>query len=505
MQVIPPIRMGKSPRLAAFSIFLVLTLPGIATEPVMLEAETTAVTFEPNPAMMAVDAGFRQLFEAAAPAVVVVEVERGGTGAMAGYDALQEFLFGRSPGEEPEGGWGETGAQGSGMLIRPDGYVLTNNHVLGKAGAYFVRLQDGTRLPARLVGRDDNTDIAVLKIEGADYPYLEFADVDQIGVGQLACAIGAPYALEYSLTVGWVSGVNRNKLEVGRWGANPLYEDYLQTDASINPGNSGGPLLDIRGRVLGMNTMIHGINTGLGFAIPADILKWTSDQLILGGRVSRPWLGISIETIRRPLRAHGGPSAGVLVKTVIPDAPAYLADVRADDVILEVDGQVVKTDRELQREIFYKRVGDPVMLRIWRNGNELHLPVTTSEMQTARLTTGQPARKTEPQEVPPVEETWGIVAEELDERLANRLGINRNERGLVIIEVLPDSPADAAELHAGDRIEEVGRVPVANLQEFRQALERAVEEADASRGIAFQCRRDGQVIESTIYSETPIE
>jgi len=510
MKATPPFRMGLRNWSAAFlglAVFATVNCPHsqaetspleapAATAPSpepagFLEAETTAVRIEPNPVIDALDRGFADVYQAAAPAVVVVEVQRGGPD-LSGYGALQSFLFGSTPDEEE---W-RTTDQGSGMLIRSDGYVMTNSHVLGRNGWYFVVLKDGRRLPAKLIGRDDNSDIAVLKIEGREYPYLEFAEMDQVRVGQFACAIGAPYELTSSFTVGWVSGINRNKLEVGRWGANPLYENYLQTDASINPGNSGGPLLDIRGRVIGMNTMIHGINTGLGFAIPSDILKWVSDQIILKGKVSRPWLGISIETLTENRNADH-PKNGVLVKTVIPDAPAYLADVRADDVILAVDGEQVRTDRELQRAIFYKQVGEKVTLQVWRNGNRMELDVTTSEMDSGQLTQTRVdyhrREETQPEEL--VDEDLGLTLGQLNEELANKLNLDHKNSGVVILDVSPGSPADTARCHAGDVVLSVEEVEIGTLAEFREQIPEEL----PSDGITLLVRRGDESIALTLY------
>lgn len=491
-------RMGASIWLAVGMMFMAAVhlwvLEIQAEEPLLLKEETTAVQVSPSPVIQALDQGFSDLFEAASPAVVIIEVERR-LPEMDGYEALQQFLFGRQPGSQgpPTEDW-DTGAQGSGMVIRPDGYILTNSHVLGDGGYYFARFQDGRRLRAKLVGRDEANDLAVLKVEGESMPFLEFADAAQIKVGQLACVIGAPYALEFSFTTGAISGINRNKLEIGRYGVNPLYEDYLQTDASINPGNSGGPLLNIHGEVMGMVTMIHGINTGLGFAIPSDILQWSSDQLILKGRVSRPWLGISIETLKRANDQK--PASGVLVKTVIPDAPAFMADVRPDDIIVAVDGQPVATDRELQKAIFYKKVGQQVVLNVWREKEKVELLVTTSEMRTSRIKQAE----VRDQELgrDRVDHRHGVTVVELNQELAKRLGLEDNNGGVVIMAVSPNSSADDARLHAGDLVTAVNGTPIENLADYRLQLE----EASASGEITLQCRRNGELIELTLNPPT---
>jgi S1-C subfamily serine protease len=247
-----------------------------------------------------------------------------------------------------------------------------------------VRLRDGRVFSAKLIGADERTDIAVLKIAAKDLPTVEWADSDKLRVGELVCAIGTPFSQDYSFTVGWVSGKNRTNL-LGPSSPTILYEDYIQTDALINPGNSGGPLFDVEGKIVGMNTLIHGLERGLAFAIPSSMLRNVSQQLMVSGKVQRPWLGIRIETLadNASLRTHlGAIEQGVLVDTIEADAPAYKSDLRPADVITEVDGVKVATAHDLQRLILTKAIGQPVKLTVWRAGSTLQISVAIGELPT---------------------------------------------------------------------------------------------------------------------------
>ena len=264
--------------------------------------------------------------------------------------------------------------------MRADGYIYTNYHVLEGADRIDVKLKDGREFQAKVVGTDEKTDVAVIKIEATNLPVVQFADSDAVRVGQFAFAIGAPFKLDYTFTYGVISGKGRSKLlATGGYSIS----DYLQTDASINPGNSGGPLCDIDGKVIGMNTLINGLNRGLGFAIPSNLANEIGQQLIAGHKIIRPWLGIRIESLGDDPSIRDlfkGLDKGVVVRTIEADAPAYKSDLRPFDVITQVDNSPVSTDTQLQREILKKRVGQNVELTVWRKGQTLKIPVTTGEL-----------------------------------------------------------------------------------------------------------------------------
>ena len=235
-------------------------------------------------------------------------------------------------------------SEGSGFIVRPDGYIFTNFHVVEGADKISVKLKDGREFSAKVVGTDEKTDIAVIKIDAKDLPVVQLGDSDAVRVGQFAFAIGAPFKLDYTFTYGVVSGKGRSKL-IATGGYS--ISDYLQTDASINPGNSGGPLCDIDGKVIGMNTLINGLNRGLGFAIPSNMAKEIGAELIAGHKIMRPWLGIRIETLGDDPSIRDlfkGLDKGVVVRTIEADAPAYKSELRPFDVITQVDGAPVASD-----------------------------------------------------------------------------------------------------------------------------------------------------------------
>ncbi|MDP9001143.1 MAG: trypsin-like peptidase domain-containing protein, partial [Myxococcota bacterium] len=266
--------------------------------------------------------GFVAVAERASPSVVQIDV----TARDERADVMSRF-FGRPSGDEAI-----ARGMGSGVVFSPDGAILTNNHVVEEALTINVRLRDGRYLPARLVGRDPATDLAVVKIETTGLTPAKFADSDAARVGEWVVAIGSPFGLGYTVTAGVLSAKGRGGL-----GMNDI-EDYLQTDASINPGNSGGPLCNLQGDVLGVNTMIAGRGQGIGFAVPSNMAQRVATQILKIGRVSRAWLGLSVQDLTPEISQamHLAPGGGALINNVASDGPAYRANVRAGDVIASV-------------------------------------------------------------------------------------------------------------------------------------------------------------------------
>ena len=363
-------------------------------------------------------------------------------------------------------------------MIRADGYILTNHHVVVDADKLSVRLKDGRRFPAKVVATDDRTDIAVIKIEAKGLVVAEFGDSDALKVGQLVCAIGAPYNQDYSFTCGWVSGKGRSNL-LGQTSKTILYEDYIQTDAFINPGNSGGPLFDVDGKVIGMNTLINGIGRGLAFAIPSSMLADVSQQLIVTGKVRRSWLGIRIETLgENPnLREHlSGIDRGVVVYTIEANAPAYRSELRATDVITDVDGVPVNAPKDLQKEIVKKRVGQTVQLTVWRGGKTLQIPVATGELPTTYTKVSTIPTK---RPVPAKPETFGL-------KLKDAPG-----RRVVVSDVAGESPAARAGMQTDDVITDVETKPVATSEAVFEAIAKSDGRA-AKKGILLNLERKGK-------------
>ena len=429
------------------------------------------------------DEGFVQVFEKVAPAVVVIEAEKKIEEEERDEIKGFEFFFNGEKDARKEGferSWRlPSRSEGSGFVIRPEGFILTNHHVVTGAEKLTVRLKDGRAFEAKVVGMDAATDIAVLRIEAKDLPCVEFGDSDRLRVGQLVCAIGTPYNQAFSFTVGWVSGKGRSKL-LGPSSSTVLFEDYIQTDAFINPGNSGGPLFDVEGRVVGMNTLINGIGRGLAFAIPAAMLQEVGGKLIAEGRVQRAWLGIRMEPLEEnaTLRERiTDLERGLVVDTIEANAPAYKSDLRPADVIVEVDGVKVAAARDLQREMWRKKVGDIVQLTVWRGGTTLKIPVTTGALP-AELARVPDLRMGRP----------NVAAK------AESLGLKLRDAqpaGAVVAEVAPDSPASRADVQADDVITEVEGRAVPDAAACAAAIGDRVRDKQ-SRGVLLNIDRRGK-------------
>ena len=405
---------------------------------------------------------FEQVYDRVSPTVVVIDVAKmaaanNGNNPFEGFDFFFKTPKGDEGSEQPDQ------SEGSGFVIRSDGYILTNYHVIDGADRIQVKLKDGRVLTAKVIGTDDRTDIAVIKVEATNLPIVELGNSDEVKVGQLVCAIGAPYKFEYSFTTGVVSAKGRNELLADK------YEDYIQTDAAINPGNSGGPLCDIDSKVIGMNTLIHGLNRGLGFAISSNLAKQVSDELINNGRIVRPWLGIIIESLTEQNRGDlfKGIDKGVVVRTIQADTPAAKSDLRPADVITEVDGVPVASAKELQREILKKKVGDQVNLGVWRSGKKITLSVRTEELPTeTEHASVSPNTAPSPQSS---NTSFGVEVQDVTPELKQELAL-KSDTGVVVTDVAPNSPAAVADIQPGDVITEVSRTPVLNLDAFQKAL-----------------------------------
>jgi serine protease Do len=348
-------------------VFLVILLAAVqvlSAAPPLAQPESGPTSTVPPAAADAgkdvvhqLNSAFTKVFEIIAPTVVIIEVTKKNDGP--DTSALDDLFNFPAPQDESAPRRGPRSTQpiqseGSGFIVRADGFIYTNYHVVEGADQVDVKLKDGREFKAKVIGTDEKTDIAVIKIEATNLPVAQFANSDDVRVGQFAFAIGAPFKLDYTFTYGVISGKGRSKL-IATGGYS--ISDYLQTDASINPGNSGGPLCDIDGKVVGMNTLINGLNRGLGFAIPSNLTNEIGLQLIAGHKIVRPWLGIRIESLGDDpsiRELFQGLDKGVVVRTIEADAPAYKSDLRPFDVITQVDGAAVATDTQLQREILKK-------------------------------------------------------------------------------------------------------------------------------------------------------
>ena len=433
------------------------------------------------------NSAFAKVFETVAPSVVIIEV----TKKADSNDTSLDDLFFQPPQDDndPRGGRGmpqPVQSEGSGFIVRQDGFIYTNFHVVEGADKVTVKLKDGREFPGKIAGTDEKTDIAVIKVDATNLPVVQLADSDAVRVGQFAFAIGAPFKLDYTFTYGVISGKGRNKLlETGGYNI----ADYLQTDTSINPGNSGGPLCDIDGKVVGMNTLINGLNRGLGFAIPSNLVNEIGTQLIAGNKIIRPWLGIRIETLGDDSSIRDlfkGVDKGVVVRTIEADAPAYKSDLRPFDVITQIDGAPVTTDTQLQHEILKKKVGQNVELGVWRKGQTMKIAITTGELpnDVGHPPALQPAPRTEPRQEDI--NKFGLQVQDLTKEVATRLKLSVEE-GVIVTDVADNSIAAAQDIRREDVITEVDGKPVTNVASFRDALTKS----DPRRGILLYLDRKG--------------
>jgi serine protease Do len=429
---------------------------------------------------------FAKVFEVVAPSVVIIEVSKKADTETSTF----EDLFFQGPPDDnnprrPQRDVEPIQSEGSGFIVRSDGYIFTNFHVVESADKIEVKLKDGREFAAKVVGTDEKTDVAVIKIDAKDLPSAQLGDSDAVRVGQFAFAIGAPFKLDYTFTYGVISGKGRSKLLAT---SGYSISDYLQTDASINPGNSGGPLCDIDGKVIGMNTLINGINRGLGFAIPSNMAKDIGDELIAGRKIIRPWLGIRIETLGDDPGIRDlfkGIDKGVVVRTIEADAPAYKSDLRPFDVITQVDANPVMTDSQLQHEILKKKIGQKVELTVWRKGQTLKVPVTTGELPNEiSRASNEPARP--PQERQQEVGKFGLQVQELTKEMAQRfkLGV---QKGVIVTDVADNSLAAQQGIEREDVITEVDGKPVTDVKSFREALNKS----DPKRGVLLYLDRKG--------------
>ncbi len=424
--------------------------------------------------------GFADLVAHVRPAVVTITTTRNVENRLSPFapGSQQDRNFRRYFGGEGQG-HGAARALGSGFVVDPAGYVVTNNHVVQDASEVRVTLDDGRNLEARIVGRDPRTDLALLKVEaGSALPFLNLGDSDRARPGDWVVAVGNPFGLGGTVTAGVVSARGRNI------GAGP-YDDFLQIDAPINQGNSGGPLFGLDGSVIGVNTAIYspsGGSVGIGFAIPSNMVRTVVAQLRENGHVERGFLGATTQavtpTLAEALRVPS--SKGALVAEVTPDSPASRAGLQAGDVITSLDGHQVSDQRDLARSVAAVRPGTAVTLTVLRNGEPQELHATLATL-TDKTPAGGGAEQAGGQG------QVGVALAPLDDGARQQLGLSRDTNGAVVAEVRPDSRAAAAGLRPGDVITRVGNQTVANPEQAARAIREG-----ASGPLALQIVREGR-------------
>ncbi|MBY0274806.1 DegQ family serine endoprotease [Candidatus Binatia bacterium] len=354
---------------------------------------------------------------------------------------------------------------GSGFVVSPDGYIATNAHVVARASKVTVRLANKKEYPAKIIGVDEKTDVALIKIEPKEpLQPVTLGDSSNLEVGEWVMAIGSPFGLEQTVTVGVVSAKARVL------GAGP-YDDFIQTDAAINPGNSGGPLVDGEGRVVGINTAISsrsGGNEGVGFAIPVALAKSILDQLRDSGKVERGWLGIGIQDVTPELASSLdlGETTGALVANISPESPAARAGIERGDVIVEFDGKPISESHQLPALVAESRIGSKAHLTVLRNGAKKMLDVTIAALPE------DPERRLSSRDGGSGEDSaaWGFAVADITPQLARGHRLAR-DHGVVVTDVEPDGAAAEAGIQPGDIVREVDRAPVESSADLRKALQ----------------------------------
>lgn len=379
----------------------------------------------------------------------------------------------------PEGDFKIQGL-GSGVIIDSEkGYIITNNHVVEDADELKVTLGDKREFDGKVIGTDPQTDIAVVKIEGDNLPLAKLGDSDTIQVGQWAIAIGNPFGLSQTVSIGVISATGRANVGVAQ------YEDMIQTDAAINPGNSGGPLVSIRGEVMGINTAIFtrsGGYQGIGFAIPVNMVKIVMKDLIEKGKVTRGWLGVVIQDIDPALAKSFNVTVteGVLVSDVQENSPAKEAGLERGDIITEYEGKPIRDVNHLRNTVAQTEVGKKVKMKVLRDGKEKELSIKIGEQPAELFALG-------PGGTPPLEKEQkelGMTVQNLTKEIAKNLGIE-DESGVIVSNIQPGSPAGMSDIREGDIIKEINRKKISNVTEFKKALN----EADKEKGILMLVKR----------------
>jgi serine protease Do len=375
--------------------------------------------------------------------------------------------------------------QGSGLVYRQDGIILTNSHVVENADKVKIVLNGGKEYDGEVIGVDRQSDIAVVKIDATGLTAAKMGDSGKTKVGEFAIAVGSPYELDYSVTVGHVSAKGR-RVFTDRF---MFDQDFIQTDASINPGNSGGPLVNIYGEVIGINTLIRGLNTGIGFAVPVNLAKRVADMLIEDGKVTRAWLGVSITTLREDADYRDlavGVEDGVVVRQFVPGGPAENSDLELADVITAVDGNNVNSAEELKRELRLKKAGDSVMLGLMRNGEAREIEVKTGAFPEEFTAVSRLRRSEGKPEVEVKAKLLGMTVQDITPDLAKRFE-SESEEGVIVTAVENESIAAEKNISPGDIVTRINSAPVDSVKSFKAALE----DEDLKKGVIVHLNSKG--------------
>ncbi|MBI5676753.1 MAG: DegQ family serine endoprotease [Nitrospirae bacterium] len=358
---------------------------------------------------------------------------------------------------------------GSGVIVSSDGYIITNSHVVEKADEIKVTLYDKEDYSGKIIGSDPKTDIAVIKISAKeDLPAIKWGDSDSLQVGEFVLAFGNSFGLSHTVTLGIVSALGRANVGIAD------YEDFIQTDAAINPGNSGGPLVNVKGELVGINTAIFsrtGGYQGIGFAVPSNMVKSVMSELIKGGKVTRGWLGVTIQDVTPELAGEFGlkESAGAIITDIFNGSPAEKSGMKRGDIIIEVEGKEVKNVVSLRNMIAQSKVGSILKLKVIRDGKTIPFEVAIVEFPSD---TSEIASHQSEEAVSDENSLAGFRVLDLTDEIAKQLGLSNKEKGVVIVSVIPNSASDEAGLKKGDVVQEINKKRVSSLSDFNKAVSR---------------------------------
>lgn len=429
--------------------------------------------------LLSTQEAFMSVAEKATPAVVnistVQHLPRGRGRLPFEIDPFFRDFFGDFFGDVPQPERKST-SLGSGVIINPEGYILTNYHVIKDAEEITVKLSEKSEYRGKVIGTDPKTDLAVIRImANKKLPYVILGDSDKIKVGQWAIAIGNPFGLDSTLTVGVISATGRSEIGLS------AYESFIQTDASINPGNSGGPLLDVRGEVIGINSAIVATGQGIGFAIPVNMAKGIINDLIKKGKVTRGWLGVGIQPMTKELAESFElkDTKGVLVNEVYAKGPAAKAGIKPGDIIVKFGGKKVEDTKELQTIVAASGVGKYMAVDIIRDRKPLSLKVRIEEM---------PGEAEMPVAAPEGREDWlGITVTELPQEMKEALDI---QEGVIVKEVKEGSYAERGGIQSGDVIISINKKGIADAADYK----RVVSMLKKGSTVSFLIRREGATL-----------